>query len=180
MGLELGEVFVHRNVANLMVPSDLNSLSTLQYAVERLRVHHVMVVGHYGCGGVGAAMSGARVGLVDNWLWHISVIRDKHRSLVDAVEPSTRTDFLCELNALSQVVHVAQSTVVVDAWSLDQELSVHGWVYGLHNGVLQDLLITVNATTDVDAMHELAVNQAFERRVGSCKGAVASPLLATV
>lgn len=139
MGLDPGEVFVHRNVANLMVPSDLNSLSTLQYAVERLRVHHVMVVGHYGCGGVGSAMSGSRVGLVDNWLRHIAVIRDKHRGLLDAVEPSVRADFLCELNVLSQVVHVAQSTVIVDAWASGQELCVHGWVYGLHNGVLKDL-----------------------------------------
>lgn len=166
MGLDPGEVFVHRNVANLMVPSDLNSLSTLQFAVQRLKVRHVMVVGHYGCGGVSAALSGERVGLADNWLQHIRATRDTHRGRLNACPEAQRADFLCELNVLRQVVHVAQSTVVVDAWTAGQPLSIHGWVYGLHDGVIQDLQMTTDGSADLDALHAKAVQQAFARRAG--------------
>jgi carbonic anhydrase len=115
-GLEPGEVFVHRNVANVVVHSDLNALSTIQFAVERLKVAHVMVVGHYGCSGVQAALEGARIGLADNWLRHIQDVRDRHRTLLDAIPEHARHDALVELNVIEQVVNVSQSTVLQDAW----------------------------------------------------------------
>ena len=153
-GLEPGEVFVHRNVGNLVVPTDLNCLTALQYAVDRLKVRHVMVVGHYGCGGVEAALHGVRIGLADNWLRHIKDVLRKHQALIEVAGLSTfQADRLCELNVIEQVMHVAQSTVVHDAWLRGQELTLHGWVYGLKDGLLHDLHITVDSNLALEAAY---------------------------
>ena len=156
-GLEPGEVFVHRNVANVVVHSDLNALSTVQFAVERLKVQHVMVVGHYGCSGVQAALEGVRIGLADNWLRHIMDVRDRHRELLDAIPEAARHDALVELNAIEQVVNVAQSTVLLDAWARGQSVTLHGWVYGVHDGLLKDLQITVDGQEALEPLYRQAV-----------------------
>ena len=156
-GLEPGEVFVHRSVANVVVHSDLNALSTIQFAVEMLKVEHVMVVGHYGCGGVQAALDNVRIGLADNWIRHIQDVRDRHRQLLNALPESKRLDALVELNAIEQVVNVCQSTVLQDAWARGQQISVHGWVYGVHDGLLQDLKITVSGLDGLEAVYLAAV-----------------------
>jgi carbonic anhydrase len=156
-GLEPGEVFVHRNVANVVVHSDLNALSTIQFAVEMLKVEHVMVVGHYGCGGVQAALDNVRIGLADNWIRHIQDVRDRHRQLLNSLPEAKRLDALVELNAIEQVVNVCQSTVLQDAWARGQQISVHGWVYGVHDGLLQDLHITVSGLDGLEALYLAAV-----------------------
>jgi carbonic anhydrase len=140
VGLLPGEMFVHRNVANVVVHTDLNCLSTVQFAVDVLRVGHIIVCGHYGCGGVLAALRGDKVGLCDNWLRHVQDVRWKHQAELDALETEKqRHDRLCELNVLAQVVNVSQTTVVRDAWARGQALTVHGWVYDLRDGLLRDL-----------------------------------------
>ncbi len=136
-GLDPGEVFVHRNVANVVVHSDLNALSTIQFAVEHLKVQHIMVVGHYGCAGVRAAMRGIRVGLADNWLRHVHDVRLRHRKRLDHLPPDEQESILCEINVIEQVGNVALSTVLQDAWARGQQVSVHGWVYGLSDGLLR-------------------------------------------
>jgi carbonic anhydrase len=142
VGLAPGEMFVHRNVANVVVHTDLNCLSVLQYAVDVLKVRHIMVVGHYGCGGVQAAMGEPRLGLIDNWLRHVQDVRDQHRAELDAIaDPAERVDRLCELNVVAQVHHVAQTTIVRDAWDRGQELGIHGWIYRLQDGLLRDLAV---------------------------------------
>jgi carbonic anhydrase len=148
LGLPPGEVFVHRNVGNVVVHTDLNCLSVLQFAVDVLQVRHVLVVGHYGCGGVKAAMQNRRLGLIDNWLRHIQDVRFKHSALLDSLPELRHPDALCELNVIEQVVNVCQTTVVQAAWERNQELSVRGWVYSLHDGLLRDLLMTVNAPVE--------------------------------
>ncbi len=158
-GLEPGEVFVHRNVANVVVHSDLNALSTIQFAVERLKVEHVMVVGHYGCSGVRAALEGARIGLADNWLRHIQDVRDRHQSLINGIAEEHRCDALVELNVIEQVINVAQSTVLQDAWLRGQNVSLHGWVYGIHDGLLQDMHVTVTGNTGLEPMYRAAVDR---------------------
>ncbi|MBA4195881.1 MAG: carbonate dehydratase [Hydrogenophaga sp.] len=163
-GLAPGEVFVHRNVANVVVPTDLNCLSTIQYAVDMLKVEHLMVVGHYGCGGVQAALNDARVGLADNWLRHIKDVRDRHAALLERLPVEVRHDALCELNVIEQVVNVVQTTVVQDAWTRGQAITLHGWVYGLRDGLLHDLLLTVNGTAGVDAAYRAAVAAVASRR----------------
>lgn len=145
VGLLPGEVFVHRNVANVVVHTDLNCLSVIQFAVDVLKVKHIMVVGHYGCGGVKAALDGARVGLVDIWLRHVRDVRAKHLREIDTLPAEARHDRLCELNVLEQVANVCQTYVVQDAWQRGQSLTVHGWIYGLKDGLMRDLGITVNA-----------------------------------
>ena len=162
-GLEPGEVFVHRNVANVVVPTDLNCLSTIQYAVDMLRVEHVMVVGHYGCGGVQAALEGVRVGLADNWLRHVRDVADRHARMLAAADPAQRLNLLCELNVIDQVRHVAQSTVLQDAWARGQTLTVHGWVYGLNDGLLKDLRISVGGAGEVEATYQEAQRATAER-----------------
>jgi carbonic anhydrase len=156
-GLEPGEVFVHRNVANVVVHSDLNALSTIQFAIDLLKVEHIMVVGHYGCAGVRAALDGARVGLADNWLRHIQDVRDRHRHLLEQLPEHGRADALCELNVIEQVVNVAQSTVVQDAWARGQGVTLHGWVYGLQDGLLQDLHMTVDGNDNLEALYREAL-----------------------
>jgi carbonic anhydrase len=139
VGLPPGDVFVHRNVANLVVHTDLNCLSVLQYAVDVLGVEHVIVCGHYGCGGVKAALEGTRHGLIDNWLRHVTDVGDKHADELASLSEEQRLDRLCELNIVEQVANVSQTTIVNDAWARGQALTVHGLVYDLHDGLLRDL-----------------------------------------
>jgi carbonic anhydrase len=153
-----GEVFVHRNVANVVVHTDLNCLSVLQYAVEVLRVRDVIVCGHYGCGGVRAALEGAKLGLIDNWLRHVQDVRSKHRALLDGVSAaSARLDRLCELNVIEQATHVCETTIIQDAWARGQPVAVHGWIYGLTDGLLRDLDFCAATTDEVSAAHERAL-----------------------
>jgi carbonic anhydrase len=143
VGLLPGEMFVHRNVANVVVHTDLNCLSVMQFAVDVLRVKHILVVGHYGCGGVQAALEERRLGLIDNWLRHVQDVAHKHRAEIDAIaEPDARLSRLCELNVMEQVESVCRTTVVQDAWERGQELTVHGWIYGLQDGLVRDLQVS--------------------------------------
>lgn len=147
VGLAPGEMFVHRNVGNVVVHADLNCLSVLQFAVEVLKVEHIIVCGHYGCGGVRAALRDDRLGLVDNWLRHVQDVRWKHQAeLANLPTEKQQHDRLCELNVIEQVVNVSQTTVVRDAWARGQELAVHGWIYDLHDGLLRDLAVSVTTT----------------------------------
>ena len=157
-GLQPGEVFVHRNVANIVVHTDLNCLSTIQFAVDVLKVEHILVVGHYGCGGVHAALTGARVGLVDNWLRHVADVAQKHAPLLaEAGLESLRHARLCELNVIEQVANVCQTTIVQDAWARGQALSVHGWVYSLLDGRVRELGMDVDRAEDLAPALETAV-----------------------
>ena len=158
-GLAPGEVFVHRNVANVVVPTDLNCLSTVQFAVDQLKVQHLMVVGHYGCGGVRAALQEVRVGLADNWLRHVKDVRDRHRALLAATPELARLDVLCELNVIEQVMNLAHTTVVQDAWARGQTLALHGWVYGLKDGLLQDLGMTVVSMAALQDCYDVALER---------------------
>ena len=150
-GLAPGEVFVHRNVANVVVHTDLNCLSVMQFAVDVLKVKHIIVCGHYGCGGVRAALTGERLGLIDNWLRHIQDVRDRHAALLASLDDEAASNRLCELNVIEQVVNVARTTILRDAWQRGQSVTVHGWIYGLSNGQLRDLGISIDALDAVDA-----------------------------
>jgi carbonic anhydrase len=151
-GLQPGEVFVHRNVANAVVHTDLNCLSVMQFAVDVLEVGHIIICGHYGCSGVRAAVTGERLGLIDNWLRHIKDVRDKHSDLIGAgMDTAMRWDRLCELNVIEQVRHVTQTTIVRDAWKHGRKLMVHGWIYRLSDGMLQDMGVTVAASAEVES-----------------------------
>ncbi|MDO8419090.1 MAG: carbonate dehydratase [Rubrivivax sp.] len=158
-GLDPGEVFVHRNVANVVVHSDLNALSTIQFAVEHLKVEHIMVVGHYGCAGVRAALRGTRVGLADNWLRHVQDVRLRHRKRLDHLSPEAQEDTLCEMNVIEQVGNVALSTVLQDAWARGQKVAVHGWVYGLRDGLLKDLDVTMQGPDTVVSVFAAALKR---------------------
>ena len=162
-GLEPGEVFVHRNVANVVVPSDLNCLSTIQYAIDQLKVEHLMVVGHYGCGGVLAALEELRVGLADNWIRHVKDVRVKHYHLIKNTAVQHRHDVLCELNVIEQVMNVAQSTVMQDAWARGQKVTLHGWCYSLKNGLITNLEITLPGVGGLYDVHERAVGLVANR-----------------
>ena len=162
-GLEPGEVFVHRNVANVVVHSDLNALSTIQYAVDMLEVEHVIVCGHYGCGGVQAALDNARIGLADNWIRHIQDVRDRHQDALQSAVVSQRLNMLCELNVVEQVVNVCHSTVMKDAWARGRVVTVHGWIYGVHDGLLQDLLVSVSNPEQLQELYQAAISQVFSR-----------------
>lgn len=158
-GLQPGEVFVHRNVANLVVHSDLNALSTIQFAVEQLGVEHIMVVGHHGCSGVRAALRGTRVGLADNWLRHVQDVHLRHRRRLDHLPPAEREDALCEINVIEQVGNVALSTVLQDAWARGQRVAVHGWVYGLRDGLLEDLEVSMDRADTVVEVFARAIKR---------------------
>ena len=146
IGLAPGEVFVHRNIGNVVVHTDLNALSVIHYAVDMLRVKHILVVGHYGCGGVKAALHDNRTGLTDNWLRHVQDVRDRHEAILAAIdEPNERVDRLCELNAMQQVVNVCQTSVLREAWARGQSVTVHGWCYSLQNGLINDLKVSANS-----------------------------------
>ena len=158
-----GELFVHRNIANVVVPSDLNALSVTQYAVDALRVTHVIVVGHSNCGGVKAALNNLRVGLVDIWLRHVQDVRNQHRAFLDRLTPERQVDALVELNVLEQARNVCRTTIVEDAWQRGQAVVIHGWVYGLHNGLLEDLRITVSKPQDIEPAYERALEALKQR-----------------
>jgi carbonic anhydrase len=152
VSLSPGEMFVHRNVANLVVHTDLNCLSVMQYAVDALKVRHIIVCGHYGCGGVQAALESASLGLIDNWLRHVQDVAEKHAAALAAAEDSAaRLRLLCELNVREQVWNVCRTTVVQAAWARGQELSVHGWIYALEDGLLRDLGLCANCPEDLTA-----------------------------
>jgi len=157
-GQQPGEVFVHRNVANVVVHTDLNCLSVMQFAIDVLQVRHVIVCGHYGCGGVKAALDGQRLGLVDNWLRHVEDVRDAHaEALATLSEPQARWDRLCELNVVEQVLHTTQTTVMRDAWVRGQDVTVHGWIYGLKDGRLRDLRVSASSPAEAARVHADAV-----------------------
>jgi carbonic anhydrase len=156
-GLDPGEVFVHRNVANVVVHSDLNALSTIQFAVDVLKVQHIIVCGHYGCGGVQATLENRRVGLADNWIRHVTDVRDRHRGILDNLTPKERFDALVELNVIEQVVNVCVSTVMTDAWAKGQKVTVHGWAYGVHDGLLHDLHMSVDGHESIEPAYHDAV-----------------------
>jgi len=159
VGLAPGEVFVHRNVANVVVHTDFNSLSVMQFAVDVLKVKHIIVCGHYGCGGVHATLRGDRVGLADNWLRHVDDVLQKHSSLLSQwQDESMRLNHLCELNVIEQVANVCKTTVVRDAWERGQELSVHGWIYGMRDGLLRDLHTSADSTGSSKTAYVKAVS----------------------
>jgi len=164
VGLLPGELFVHRNIANLVVHTDLNCLSVMQFAVDLLKVRHIIVCGHYGCSGVQAALEGARVGLADNWLRHIQDVRDRHRALLEQFRPDQRAGALCELNVIEQVVNTCVSTVMVDAWAKGQKVSVHGWAFGVHDGLLQDLHISISSTDSIEPLYRAAIEGVTAQR----------------
>jgi carbonic anhydrase len=163
-GLKPGEVFVHRNVANVVVHTDLNCLSVVQYAIDVLGVKHIMVVGHYGCGGVRAALEGTSLGLIDNWLRHIQDVADRHAALLDALpDIETRWRALCEFNVIEQVRNLGRTTLVGDAWRRGQDLTLHGWVYGLDDGRLLDLDISSGDAEELDAAYRRAITEVADR-----------------
>ncbi len=158
VGLLPGELFVHRNVSNVVVHTDLNCLSVLQYAIDALKVENVIVCGHYGCGGVRAAYFRSSLGLIDNWLRHVQDVRERHdEQLSRMTSEDARIDRLCELNVVEQVHHVCQTSIVRDAWERGQPLAVHGWIYDLRDGLLRDLRCTVTSAAEVDAIYAQAV-----------------------
>ena len=158
VGLAPGELFVHRNVANVVVHTDLNCLSVLQYAVDVLRVEHVIVCGHYGCGGIQAAYQRSSLGLIDNWLRHVRDVHERHASLVNACTPGEAAmDRLCELNVIEQARNVCETTIVRDAWARGQVLAVHSWIYSLRDGLLRDLGFTATSPDEVAPQHGQAI-----------------------
>ncbi len=158
VGLQPGEMFVHRNVANVVIHTDLNCLSVVQFAVEVLKVKHIIVCGHYGCGGVQAALSNDKLGLIDNWLRHVQDVIQKHASLLSEIEDEVRrTRRVCDLNVIEQVVNVCQTTVVEQAWERGQELTVHGWVYDIEDGLVRNLQISVSRNVDLSERSQAAV-----------------------
>ena len=158
VGLMPGELFVHRNIANIVVHTDLNCLSVMQFAVEILQVRHIIVCGHYGCSGVRAAFRGDRIGLADNWLRHIQDVRQKHEShLASIPNEIDATNRLCELNVIEQVANVCQTSIARDAWERGQQLIVHGWIYGLQNGLLKDLNVMVSNAAEAASAYQAAV-----------------------
>ncbi len=155
-----GEMFVHRNVANVVVHTDFNCLSVMQYAVDVLKVDHIIVCGHHGCGGVMAAMKNDQMGLIDNWLRHVQdVFREHEQALMHIDDESKRVNRLCELNVIAQVVNVARTTIVQSAWQRGQELVVHGWIYGLENGLLRDLGISIDNAEELGAAYRSAIGR---------------------
>ncbi len=156
-GLEPGEVFVHRNVGNVVAPTDLNCLSTIQFAVDQIGVQDLMVVGHYGCSGVLCALEDIHIGLADNWLRHIKDVRDKHEVFLNAQTAERRYDALCELNVIEQVMNVAQTSVIQEAWERGQDVTLHGWCYGLKDGLVHDLHMSVSRQDDINARYEAAI-----------------------
>jgi carbonic anhydrase len=159
VGLLPGELFVHRNIANVVVHTDLNCLSVMQFAVDVLKVRHIIVCGHYGCSGVRAALHGERHGLVDNWLRHVQDVCHKHESRLSGLaDGAEQGDRLCELNVIEQVANVCHTSIVRDAWERGQELVVHGWIYGLHDGLLRDLNTSIATRREAAAAYQTALS----------------------
>jgi len=153
-----GELFVHRNVANVVVHTDLNCLSVLQYAVDVLHVKHIIVTGHYGCGGVRTVLDGDKLGLIDNWLRHVGDVYQKHREIVDAAGKAAAPDRLCELNVIEQALHIAETTIVQDAWARGRPVSIHGWLYSLRDGLLRDTGFWVDSLGALAVSYKRAVD----------------------
>jgi carbonic anhydrase len=163
LGLRSGELFVHRNVANVVVHTDLNCLSVVQFAVDLLKVEHIIVCGHFGCSGVGAALRGEPIGLADNWLRHVQDIAERHSALIASrPDAKARADLLCVLNVIEQSVHLSRTTIVQDAWKRGQPLSIHGWVYRLQDGLLRDLAFEADSADSVSATYTKAMASAVE------------------
>ncbi len=162
-----GELFVHRNVANVVAHSDLNAISVIQFAIDALKVQHVIVVGHSNCGGVRAALEDLRLGVVDNWIRHVKDVKRLHQALIDAVPAERRLPALCELNVLEQARNVCATSIVEDAWARGQSVVVHGWVYGLHNGLLEDLKITVASPDEIGPAYDRALAGVRQRHLGA-------------
>jgi len=161
VGLHAGDMFVHRNVANVVVHTDFNCLSVLQFAIDVLNVNHVIVCGHYGCGGVKAALENLQLGLIDNWLRHVQDVMHNHHAILRAIaDDAKRVDKLCELNVIEQVMNVSRTTIVQNAWARGQELAVHGWIYGIGDGLLRDLDIRVTNQNELGQVYEAAVAKA--------------------
>jgi carbonic anhydrase len=159
VGMVPGEMFVHRNVANMVVHTDFNCLSVMQYAVEVLKVQHIIVCGHHGCGGVKAAIDNAQLGLIDNWLRHVQDVLNEHQDLLSEIgDESKRLDRLCELNVIQQVLNVGRTTIVQSAWQRGQELTVHGWIYGLQDGLLRDLGISIDNAESLVTAYRSAIS----------------------
>ncbi len=155
VGLMPGEIFVHRNVANLVNHTDMNCLSVIQFAVEVLQVEHIIVCGHYGCGGVQAALEDQRHGLIDNWLRHIQDTANLYSHLLDGItDPNAKLDMLCQLNVAEQVLNVGETTIVQDAWNRDQQLEIHGWIYGLKDGLIRDLDISIKTADELIGLRD--------------------------
>ena len=172
VGMLPGELFVHRNVANVVVHSDLNCLSVMEFAIDSLQVKHIIVVGHYGCSGVKAAMQNLRIGIADNWLRHVQDVRNQHRAwLYQLPDGPVRLDALCELNVLEQSLNVCQTTVVQDAWARGQEVVVHGWVYGLHNGLINDMRMSVASADALAGVYAQALDDLRQRYAAHCPSA---------
>ncbi len=169
VNLAPGELFVHRNVANVVVHSDLNCLSVIQYAMDVLQVKHIIVVGHSNCGGVAAALSDRRLGLADNWIRHVQDVRNRHQDWLFRLPEAERVDALCELNVIEQALNVCQTTTVQDAWQRGHDVAVHGWVYGLNNGLIEDLRMTVNIDSDATAVYQGALATVRARYAGSVR-----------
>ena len=170
-----GQLFVHRNIGNVVVHTDLNCLSVIQFSVDMLRVKHIIVVGHYGCSGVHAALVKRRIGLSDNWLRHIQDVYQKHATCFDAAgNESARAARLAELNVIEQALHVCQTTAVADAWQRGQELTIHGWIYGLHDGRLRDLGLSVTGQANVAPSYERAIEGLARKRRGLASESVES------
>ena len=165
VGLPPGELFVHRNVANVVVHTDLNCLTVMQFAVDVLKVEHIIVCGHYGCSGVRSAMSNERIGLADNWLRHVQDVRELHSAVLHQVDDGpARADRLCELNVLEQVTHVCQTSIVMEAWERGQPLAIHGWIYGLTDGLVRDLKYSVTGPDQMQPGHAAALAATCARR----------------
>ena len=166
-GLLPGEIFVHRNIANVVVHTDLNCLSVIQFAVDVIKVRHILVVGHYGCAGVNAALLNRRVGLADNWLRHIQDVRLKHAVLLETVPEKVRAERLVELNVIEQAVNVSQTNIVHDAWERGQELTIHGWVYALQDGLIRDLQMNASSPEELARTYDIAVASTQRAEEGS-------------
>lgn len=161
VGMVAGEMFVHRNVANVVDHTDFNCLSVMQYAVDVLKVEHIIVCGHHGCGGVKAALDNLQLGLIDNWLRHVQDVLHEHEELLAQVSDENRLDRLCELNVIEQVLNVGRTTIVQSAWQRGQELVVHGWIYGLEDGLLRDLGISIDNPEGMTAAYRTAISNAI-------------------
>lgn len=163
VGLLPGDIFVHRNIANLVIHTDLNCLSVIQYAVDVLKIRHIMVVGHYGCGGIKAVLNGDRVGLTDNWLRHVQDIKQQYAASFEKIlVEEERWNLLCKLNVIEQVINVCQTTIVQEAWEKNQKLAIHGFIYSLKDGMLKDLGITIENMEETSIRHQQAVKQLLE------------------
>jgi carbonic anhydrase len=161
-GLAPGEVFVHRNIANVVVHTDLNALSVIQFAVDLIKVKHIIVVGHYGCSGVKAAQKKARIGLADNWIRHVQDVQDKHGKYLGSIlKESERFDGLCELNVIEQVMNVCQTSSVQDAWLKNQDLTVHGWIYDLKDGCVRDLDVSIKSATELESRYQSTLTKNY-------------------